>query len=50
MRAERDEKRTGREKVSGCCISATTTRAMDDDVAKDPSRCAYRKRVRSDRV
>ena len=36
MRVERDEKRSGREKVSGCCISATTTRAVDDDVATDP--------------
>ena len=32
MRVERDEKRFGREKVSGCCISTTTQRAVDDDV------------------
>ena len=36
MRVEREEKRSGRENVSGCCISATTTRAVDDDVATDP--------------
>ena len=29
---ERDEKRSGCEKVSGCCISSATTRAVDDDV------------------
>ena len=50
MRVERNEKRSGREKVSGCCISATTTRTMDNDVATDPERRAYRNRVRSDRV
>ena len=51
MRVERGEKRSGRETVSGCCISATTSRAMDDDVADpDPERRAYRNRVRSDRV
>ena len=38
MRVERDEKRSGREKVSGCCLSATTPRAVDDDVATDPER------------
>ena len=50
MRVERDEKRSGCEKVSGCCISATTSRTIDDDVATDPERRAYRNRVRSDRV
>ena len=38
MRVERDEKRSGREKVSGCRLSATTPRAVDDDVATDPER------------
>ena len=51
MRVEtRDEKRSDREKVSGCCISATTPRAVDDDVATDPERRACRNRVRTDRV
>ena len=36
MRVERDETRSCREKVSGCCISATTSCKMDDDVATDP--------------
>ena len=38
MRVERDEKRSGREKVSGCRLSATTPPAVDDDVATDPER------------
>ena len=37
-------------KVSGCCISATTSCTMDDDVATYPEWRACRKRVRSDRV
>ena len=45
---ERDEKRSGRKKVSGCCISPTPTRAVDDDVATDPDRRACRNRVRYD--
>ena len=32
MLVERDETRSGREKVSGCCISSTTSRTVDDDV------------------
>ena len=50
MRVERDETNPGRTKVSGCCISPTSTRAMDDDVATDPERSACRNRVRHDRV
>ena len=50
MRVEREEKRSGREKVYGCCISATTSRAMDDDVATDPGWRAYLNLVRSERV
>ena len=50
MRVEKDETRSCREKVSGCCISATTSRTMYDDVATDPERRACRNRVRSDRV
>ena len=40
MRVERDEKRSFREKVSGCCLSTTTPHAVDDDVATDPERRA----------
>ena len=40
MRVERDEKRSGREKVSGCYLSTTTPRAVDDDVATNPERRA----------
>ena len=40
MRVERDEKRSGRKKVSGCRLSATKPRAVDDDVATDPERRA----------
>ena len=50
MRVERDEKRYDREKVSGCCLSSATTRAVDDDVTTDPDRRACRNRVRCDRV
>ena len=50
MRVERDETNPGRTKVSGCCISPTSTRAVDDDVATDPERRACRNRVRHDRV
>ena len=50
MRVERDETSLDRTKVSGCCISPTSTRAVDDDVATDPERCACRNRVRHDRV
>ena len=42
MRVERDETRSGRKTVSGRCISTTTTRAVDDDVATDPERRACR--------
>ena len=42
MRVERDEKRYGRENVSGCCLSSATTRAVDDDVKTYPDRRAYR--------
>ena len=38
MLVEREEKRSGREKVSGCRLSATTLRAVDDDVATDLER------------
>ena len=50
MRVERDETRSGRKKVSGCCISPTPTRTVDDDIATDPKRRACRNRVRHDRV
>ena len=50
MRVERDETRSGRKTVSGCCISPTSTRAVDDDVATDTERRACRNRVRYDRV
>ena len=51
MRVERDETRSGRKTVSGRCISPTsTTRAVDDDDATDPERCAHWNRVRHDRV
>ena len=50
MRVERDETRSGRKTVSGCCISPTSTRAVDDDVTTDPERCACRNRIRHDRV
>ena len=50
MRVERDETSPGRTKVSGCCISPTSTRAVDDDVATDPERRACRNRFRHDRV
>ena len=49
MRVERDEKRSGRETLSGC-ISTTTPSAADDDVATDPEWRACRNRVRTDRV
>ena len=38
MRVVKDEKRSGHEKVSGCRLSATTPRAVDDDVATDSER------------
>ena len=50
MRVEGNEKRSGRTKVSGCCISPTPTRAVDDDVETDPERRGCRNRVRHDRV
>ena len=50
MRVERDEMSPDRTKVSGCCISPTSTRAVDDDVATDPERRACMNRVRHDRV
>ena len=50
MRVERDETSPGRTKVSGCCISPTSTRAVDDDVATDSEWRACRNRVRHDRV
>ena len=50
MRVERDETRSGRKKVSGCCISPKSTHAVDDDVATYPERRACRNRVRHDRV
>ena len=50
MRVERDETRSDRTKVSGCCISPTATRAVDDDIATDPERRACRNRVRHERV
>ena len=50
IRVEIYEKRPGREKVSGCCISPATTRAVDDDVSTDPNRLACRNGVRNDRV
>ena len=50
MRVERDETRSTRKTVSGRCISPTSTRSVDDDVATDPERCACRNRVRHDRV
>ena len=36
MRVERDVKRPGSEKLSGCCLSSATTRAVDDDVTTNP--------------
>ena len=50
MRLERYEKRSCRKKVSGCCISSATARAVDDDVTADPDRRACRHRVRYGRV
>ena len=47
MRVEIDETRSDLSKVSVCCISPTSTRAMD---ATDPERRACRNRVRHDRV
>ena len=50
MRVERDETRSARKTVSGRCISPTSTRSVDDDVATDPERRARWNRVRHDRV
>ena len=50
MRVERDETRSARKTVSGRCISPTSTRSVDDDVATDLERCARWNRVRHDRV
>ena len=40
MRVERVEKTSVREKVSGCCLSTTTPRAVDDEVVTDRQRRA----------
>ena len=50
MRVERDENRSSREKVYECCLSTTTPRAVDDDVATDPERRACQNRIRTDRI
>ena len=50
MRVERDEKSYGREKVSGCCLSSATTRALFYDFTTALDRRVCRNRVQYDRV